>query len=145
MLKSAVRRTHAVITLPPAIRLLRTLQFQALSYYVIIVRSGEDDDANGEEPTTSSRYSLGSLIAAVYLLVQTASPDLRAGFSLLVDGASFRLRVFGAAMLAVFGLLVTAAMKVIFSSADNDADVVAEAVTALFIADLVRGCPTVLS
>lgn len=43
-------------------------------------------------------------------------------------------------MLVVFGLLITAAMKVIFSSAENDAAVVANAVTVLFIADLVRGC-----
>ena len=119
-----------------------TFQFQALSYYVIIARSDEEDNEGWE---TTSHYSLGSLIAALYLLVQTASPDLCAGFSLLVDGASFRCRVFGGAMLVVFALLVTAAMHVIFSSADNDAAVVAEAVTALFIADVVRGCPTVLS
>ena len=91
------------------------------------------------------QYTVASVAAAVYLLVQTASPDLCAGFSLLVDGASFRCKVFGGAMLVVFALLVTAAMHVIFSSADNDAAVVAEAVTALFIADVVRGCPTVLS
>eukprot|EP00752_Nemacystus_decipiens_P002630 g2462.t1 len=104
------------------------LLFQALSYVVIIKRSGKPPDEPG--------YTLLSVTAALYLLVQTASPDLRAGFSLLVDGASARYRSFGAAMLVVFGLLVTAAMKVIFSSAENDGAVVANAVTVLFIADL---------
>ncbi|CAN0192289.1 unnamed protein product, partial [Ectocarpus sp. 12 AP-2014] len=82
------------------------------------------------------RYTLSSVTAAIYLLVQTASPDLRAGFSLLVDGASVRYRAFGASMLAVFALLIIAAMRVIFASAENNAAVIAEAVTVLFIADL---------
>lgn len=80
-----------------------------------------------------------SVTAALYLLVQTASLDLRAGFSLLVDGPSARYRSFGAALLVAFGLLVTAAMRVIFSSAENDAAVVANAVSILFVADLVSG------
>eukprot|EP00903_Cladosiphon_okamuranus_P020345 g18665.t1 len=104
------------------------LLFQAISYIAVIMRSGD--------PPDNTAYSVVSVAAALYLLVQTASPDLRAGFSLLVDGASLRYRSFGAAMLVVFALLVTAAMKVIFSSAENDASVVAEAVTVLFIADL---------
>lgn len=41
--------------------------------------------------------------------------------------SSVRYRVFGAALLAVFALLITAAMEVIFSSAENDAAVVANA------------------
>lgn len=103
-------------------------QFQALSYFVVIRRSGDAVDG---------KYSITSVTAALYLLVQTASPDLRTGFSLLADSASRRYFVFGACLLVVFALLITAAMKTIFSSAENDAGVVANAVTVLFVADLV--------
>lgn len=109
-------------------------QLQALSYIVVIRRSGE--------VLGDAKFSITSVAAAMYLLVQTASPDLRTGFSLLADGASRRYFIFGACLLMVFGLLITAAMKVIFSSAENDAAVVSNAVTILFVADLVRvSCP----
>ncbi|CAN0084757.1 unnamed protein product [Scytosiphon promiscuus] len=104
------------------------LVFQAVAYAFVIRRSGN--------PPEDTAYSVTPVTAALYLLVQTASPDLRAGFSLVVDGPSCRHFVVGACMLAAFALLITAAMKVIFSSAEDDAAVVANAVTILFVADL---------
>ena len=52
----------------------------------------------------------------MYLLVATATPDLRSGFALLVDGtSSARHKVFGMALLGVFGLMITAAMELLSS------------------------------
>lgn len=56
---------------------------------------------------------------------------------MLVDGHSAQHRFFGASLLVVFGLMIAAAMKVLFSSAKSDAEIVTNAVTVLFIADVV--------
>lgn len=76
-------------------------------------------------------------MAAMFLLVATASPDLTVGYSLVVDGPSPSFRVFGAALLIVFGLMVTAAMRMLFSGSEDNANVVVNSVAVLFIADLV--------
>lgn len=73
----------------------------------------------------------------MYLLVATASPDLMVGYSLVVDKTSGSFRVFGAALLIVFGLMVTAALRILFSGSEDNANVVANSVAVLFIADLV--------
>lgn len=80
-----------------------------------------------------------SVTGAMYLLVASTIPDLRAGFSLLVDGSRVGHRVFGACLLTVYALMIAAAMKVLFSSANDDASMVMNAVAVLFIADLVSG------
>lgn len=106
-------------------------KFQGITYILIIKESGE--------PLSDVAYSVVSVTAAMYLLVTTASPDLTVGYSLLVNGSSPKFRVFGAALLVVFGLMVTAAMRLLFSGSEDNANVVADSVTVLFIADLVSG------
>ena len=90
-------------------------------------------DQNGD----GAGYSLASVAGAMYLLVASTTPDLRAGFSLLVDGVRVDHRLFGASLLTVHAFMLGAAMKVLFSSANDDTSVVMNAVAVLFIADLV--------
>lgn len=110
-------------------RSFAVLQFQALAYIVVIRHAGD--------PPDTVAYSVTSVIGALYLLVQTGSPDLLVGFHLLFKGPSLRHSLFGACMMATFALLIAAALKVIFSSAEDDANVVANSVAILSIADLV--------
>lgn len=112
-------------------------QLQGLAYTTLIVRVGGNADDNLDEEDDESGYSLASITGAMYLLVASTTPDLRAGFSLLVDGFRVRHRVFGFFLLTVYALMISAAMQVLFSSADDDASVVTNAVTVLFIADVV--------
>lgn len=87
--------------------------------------------------TANSNYSMASVTGAMYILVAYTTPDLRAGFSLLVDGFHLYHRMFGVALLILYGLMISAAMQVLFYSAGDDASVVINAVTVLFIADVV--------
>ena len=80
---------------------------------------------------------MASVTGAMYLLVASTTPDLRAGFSLLVDGTRVDHRVFGTCLLIVYALMIGAAMKVLFSSANDDTSMVVNAVAVLFIADVV--------
>lgn len=113
------------------------------------------DDGSSTTATTSnegedSGYSMASVTGAMYLLVASTTPDLRAGFTLLVDGLRYYQRVFGGALLTLYGLMIWAAMKVLFTTSNDDASVVINAVTVLFIADVVssannhgiRACPS---
>lgn len=113
------------------------MQLQGLAYTTLIVRAGVDTDGDDLDEDDDSGYSLASITGAMYLLVASTTPDLRAGFSLLVDGFRVRHRVFGFFLLTVYALMISAAMQVLFSSAEDDASVVTNAVTVLFIADVV--------
>lgn len=106
-----------------------TKKFQGVAYLLLIKESGS--------PIRDASYSVESVMAAMYLLLATAAPDLTVGYSLLVDGPSPSFRVFGAALLAVFGLMVSAATLTLFSGSEDNANVIANSVTVLFIADLV--------
>lgn len=126
--------------------LLTHVQLQGLAYIMLIVRvdntpeSAEDleEGSESEDDSSGSNYSLASISGAMYLLVASTTPDLRAGFSLLVDGLHPYHHVFGFVVLTLYALMVSAALKVLFADANDDASVVINAVTVLFIADVVR-------
>lgn len=126
----------------PAVRqLVVYAQLQGLAYIMLIARAKTDSDtliSDGDE----SGYSMASVTGAMYLLVASTTPDLRAGFTLVVDGFRFYQQVFGGALLTLYGLMICAAMKVLFTTSNDDASVVINAVTVLFIADVVsRAAP----
>ena len=98
-------------------------------------RSG--DDTHSEETS----YLLPSVTGAMYLLVASTTHDLRAGYVLLVDGSRAGHRAFGMGLLIVYGIMIAAAMTVLVSTSDDSASVVLNAVTVLFIADLVSAAP----
>lgn len=116
------------------------MQLQGLAYITLIVRSDNSTGTEDPEETDSSgtNYSMASVTGGMYLLVASTTPDLRAGFSLLVDGLHPYHHVFGFVLLTLYALMITAAMKVLFADAEDDASVVINAVTVLFIADVVR-------
>ena len=120
-----MRRTYA--RRPPPI------QFQALAYFMLIVR-----ESAGASEREDSGYALAYVTGAMYVLVASTSPDLRAGFALLVDGYYMGHRAFGLSLLAVYGLMICAAMYVLMSESSDDAGLVLNAVMVLFVADLVR-------
>lgn len=129
------RRNTPIPSLPrptTAVCPVQKKQSQALAYGLIIFKVVADDaeedtddsgsssnstsDASGDSSDDETQaYSFTSVAAAMYLLVATATPDLRSGFALLVDGSSARHRVFGAALLGVFGLMISAAMHLLSS------------------------------
>ena len=118
---------HTYARRPPPV------QFQALAYITLIIRASA-----GESEEEDSGYSLASVTGAMYLLVASTTSDLRAGYALLVDGYYMGHRALGLSLLAVYGLMICAAMHVLMSEASDDAGLVLNAVTVLFIADLVR-------
>ena len=73
----------------------------------------------------------------MYLLIASTTHDLRAGYSLSFSGSSAGHRAFGIGLLIVYGIMITAAMTVLVSTSENSASLVLNAVTVLFIADLV--------
>ena len=73
----------------------------------------------------------------MYLLVASTTHDLRAGFWLSVDGSRAGQRAFGIGLLIVYGTMITAAMTVLVSTSNNSASLLLNAVTVVFIADLV--------
>lgn len=84
-----------------------------------------------------THYLLPSFVGAMYLLVASTAHDFRAGFSLLVDGLCVGHHAFGIGILALYGLMLSAAITVIVSTSENSETVVINAVTVVFIADLV--------
>lgn len=86
-----------------------------------------------------SGYLLPSVTGAMYLLVASTAHDFRAGFSLLVDGDCAAHRSFGIGLLVVYGIMISAALTVLVSTSNDSASVVLNAVTVLFVADLVSG------
>lgn len=118
-------------------------QIQGFSYAILVVLSGRtatDDAGSSEDDRDATKYLLPSVTGATYLLVASTTHDLRAGFSLLVDGNSAGHRAFGIGLLIVYGIMLAAAMKVLASTSADSASVVLNAVSVLFIADLVRTC-----
>lgn len=96
-------------------------------------------DSNEEEHEEQpAGYTMASVTGAMFLLVATTLHDLRAGSSLAVNGKRVSHRVFGVGLLIVWGLMITTGMKALRFSGNHDATVVLNAVTVLFIADLVR-------
>lgn len=112
------------------------VQLQGLAYIMLIARAKTDSETQRSDDDDEG-YSMASVTGAMYLLVASTTPDLRAGFTLLVDGLRGYQRVFGAALLTLYGLMICAAMKVLFTTSNDDASVVINAVTVLFIADVV--------
>lgn len=96
--------------------------------------SGATDDSAGQE---ESPYVLPAMTGAMYLLIASTAHDFRAGFSLLVDGTCAGHRTFGVGLLIVHGVMITAAISVLLSTSQDSASVVLNAVTVIFIADLV--------
>ena len=97
----------------------------------------DSDTETSVDGSGESGYLLPSVTGAMYLLVASTTHDLRSGFSLLVYGSCVGHRAFGMGLLTVYGTMMTAAMAVLVSTSDNTASIVLNAVTVLFIADLV--------
>lgn len=115
---------------------------QGFSFTVLIVlaratpkseTAGSPPDDNGE----SRHLILPAVTGSMYLLVASTTHDLRAGFLLSVDGSCAGHRVFGIALLIVYGIMMSAAMTVLMSTSDDSASIILNAATVLFIADLV--------
>lgn len=109
---------------------------QGFAYTTLIVLAEKvpNPDTNaGEE----SGLLLPSVTGAMYLLIASTAHDLRAGFSLLVDGSCAGHRAFGIALLVVYGIMIDASMTVLVSTSYDNASLVLNSVTVLFIADLV--------
>lgn len=85
-----------------------------------------------------STYLLPAVTGAMYLLLSSTAHDLRAGFSMLVDGRCPGQRSFGFGLLVVYGIMITVAMTVLASTSEDSASVLLNAVAVLFIADLVN-------
>ena len=96
--------------------------------------TGATDDSAGQE---ESPYVLPAMTGAMYLLIASTAHDVRAGFSLLVDGTCAGHRTFGVGLLIVHGVMITAAISVLLSTSQDSASVVLNGVTVIFIADLV--------
>lgn len=98
--------------------------------------SADDTESPGNDHEESG-FLLPTVTGAMYLLAASTTHDLCAGFSLLVDGSCAGHRAFGFGLLIVHGVMVVAAMTVLVSTSDDSASVVLNAVTVLFVADLV--------
>ena len=105
---------------------------------IVLARATSSSDAGSSaDDRDESGYLLPSLTGAMYLLVASTTHDLYAGFSLLVDGSCASHRAFGVSLLIVYGIMISAAMTVLVSTSHDSAAVVLNAVTVLFVADLV--------
>lgn len=90
-----------------------------------------DSALDGSE---ESGYVLPSVTGVMYLLFAFIPHDPSAGFSLLVDGPCADRRAFGIGLLIT---LIPAGMNVLETTSAGTASVVLDAVTFLFITDLV--------
>ena len=114
------------------------MQGFAYTMLIFLARTGPDSDTTSSaEDSEKSRYLLASVTGAMYLLVASTTHDLRAGFSLLVDGQCAGHRVFGLGLLVVYVVMISAGMTVLVSTSNDSASVVLNAVAVLFVADLV--------
>lgn len=93
--------------------------------------TGDDDGSQTEQ------YVLASVTGAMYLLVASTTHDLRAGYSLFVDGPDAHHRAFGIGILTVFVVMISSAMNVLVSTSSDSTSIMLNAVAVLFIADLV--------
>lgn len=125
-------------------RLASPSQLQGLLYGALLHLVGNDSSSDrgndGDDDSGNGRrgYRLATIFPAMYLLVATTLPDLRAGVSLTANSVCVGHRVFGAGLLVVYGIMITTAMKVLMSTENEDATVVLNAMLVLFVADLVR-------
>lgn len=109
---------------------------------IVVARVKSNSDTGGSaDDDDESDYLLPSVTGAMYLLVASTAHDLRAGYSLLVDGRCAGHRAFGTGLLVVYGIMVSAAMTVLVSTSEDSASVVLNAVTVLVVADLVSAAP----
>lgn len=115
---------------------------QGFAYTTLIVLAKDIHDDGLAEEGGDTAHLLPSVAGAMYLLVASTTHDFQAGFSLLVDGLCAGQRVFGLGLLAVYGIMLSAAMTVIVSTSENSETVVLNAVTVIFIADLVSASNT---
>lgn len=92
---------------------------------------------NTQADDGQSANLLPSVTGAMYLLIASTTHDLRAGFSLLVDGSCPGHRAFGIGLLVVYAIMSSAAVRVLMSTSQDSTSVLLNAVTVLFVADLV--------
>lgn len=105
---------------------------------VVLAGATSNSDTNtAVNNREESGYILPTVTGAMYLLVASTAHDLHAGFSLMVDGSRAGHRAFGIGVLILYVIMIDAAMTVLVSTSDNTASVVLNAVTVLFVADLV--------
>lgn len=117
--------------------LILFMQGFAYAMLIVVARVKSNSDAGGSaDGDDESGYLLPSVTGAMYLLVASTAHDLRAGYSLLVDGRRVGHRAFGTGLLVVYGIMVSAAMTVLVSTSEDSASVVLNAVTVLVVADL---------
>lgn len=112
-------------------------QMQGFAYTTLIVLAKDIHDGSSADGSGDTAHLLPSVAGAIYLLVASTTHDFQAGFSLLVDDLCAGQRVFGFGLLVVYGIMLSAAMTVIVSTSENSETVVLNAVTVIFIADLV--------
>ena len=113
---------------------------QGFAYTMLIVLARATSDHASDISAGNrqeAKFLLPSVTGAMYLLIASTSHDLGAGYSLLVDGSCAVHRAFGIGLLTVYAVMISAAMTVIVSTSDDSASVVLNAVTVLFVADLV--------
>lgn len=116
---------------------------QGFAYTMLIVLVPSPSTFDDTDTSTSSDHSdksgflLPTVTGAMYLLVASTTHDMCAGFSLLVNGLGSGHRAFGAGLLMVHVVMMVAAMTVLVSTSENMETVVLNAVTVLFVADLV--------
>ena len=109
---------------------------QGFAYATLIVLAERPSDSD-PDTNKESGYLLPSVTGAMYLLVASTTHDLRAGYSLSFSGSCAGHRAFGIGLLIVYGIMMTSAMTVLVSTSETSASLVLNAVTVLFIADLV--------
>lgn len=103
-----------------------------------IFKTADDykDTLADEGEDSPAAYLLPSVIGAMYLLVGSTTHDLQAGLSLLMDSEYAGHGTDGNGLLAVYEIMLSAAMTAIVSTSDDSETVVLNAVTILMIADL---------
>lgn len=106
---------------------------------LIVLAKNPADSETGSSAHSKGKsgYILPSITGAMYLLIVSTIHDLRTGFSLMMEVSCASHRAFGIGLLIVYGIMISAAMTVLVSTSHDSASVVLNAVTVLFIADIV--------
>lgn len=105
---------------------------------MLIVLAKKTTDSYTDSIDDDPGNLLAAIVGAMYLLVASTTHDLRAGYSLLMEGPSAGHHAFALDLLIVYGIMILTAMTVLLLTSDDAASLVLNAVAVLFIADLVR-------
>lgn len=114
------------------------LQMQGVANVMLVALAGATKNSFSDDIVDTPANLLASIVGANCLLVASTSHDMRAGYSLLVEGLSSGHHVFSFGLSSVYGIRIFTAMLVLLSTSDGSASVVLYAVAVLFIADLER-------